>query len=990
MSKEMFSANTDVDATSLKAIRAPFDSSDWEQSAEGLPLYCLSWYTVMAAMHETRALVWVKGQPVHSFRNRWTGKEYLDSINQLWNFRLIQELSADVLMLRLFDLRRSAASVLLRFADARGLTFDEILRIESWGTAPPTNGIIDASFWSKSSTSEKQLEHHVILSFDFTHKTDEEALPRLTLLSPFSLFKRPDKPASSLAATSAPVLPRIVFVIASFGRKDHLQRLLRQINKLERMDRGRTSACIAGQSNDPEDLSLREQVARAATFSHVKIVTSETDDPFNKAQNLQNCLDKLDPNDIAFIMDVDLKLPEDLSEKARRYTRQGALVYAPIIWYQPNPDLDSSAHSSFEEKLEWKKLAPLGPGIIAFYVSDGRNAGGFDTKSFVEHGFEDTDFFFRLKRVPGLNVARVVERDLVHIYHKPSLNKVKAQYRLSFDDRWRNLQREKCPSVTQSRPMLEAYDESNGVAYPGRTFFIQPKAWTFLKRFELDVARGTLVRENVAPMPPLTAYRGHDVLEREGVRNVRKRSHGGGENTEAAAKPSASSLFQKQSRCIDGGGAITSRGGSFCIQLQTHSAISRNTQRLRSACLVGAARIIYRSAQTAHASFSTWQNDKDLVQALVRGSTAAANAPTKRTFNASLRHPAIGAFTEIGALFSAKIRCGEPFSLVLFAEHEQSQLQRYGGKSITHRCGLNKEHADNTCGNLCNVDEDCAAPLEKCFGSISTEACSLRAIGGKGDSMNGKNANPVPAVYAAWVADAFTLAAEYDGLHIGLPFSPCAEAKYGYGGYDRDGGGGNESMLSAFMQHMDPRIPPRQFVYSNLWRNALVATALARFLETVKASSAPCILVCDETLLKGHPRVRKKLPAWIWGVLRVPVWSGGEASRLKSAAEAFAEIHESGVALAKKASHGFVFLFASQLSGALVTMMTRSNNANTYVDVGKEGFEKIVGSQEPMAALEGFTANQRCTQTRWELVKTIPTGSLAQCPFEKIDKIDKR
>ena len=270
-------------------------------------------------------------------------------------------------------------------------------------------------------------------------------------------------------------------------------------------------------------------------------------------------------------MDVDLRIPTDLSEKARRYTRQGELFYARLFGTNPKTtkklQICLQMRNLLKRSLNGGNL-PLGPGIIAFYASDGRAAGGFDTKTFVEHGFEDTDFFFRLKRVPGMNIARVVERDLTHIFHKPSLNKIPWAYRLSYDDRWRNLQREKCPTVIMSRTMLEAYDESNSIAYPERKFFVVPHDWTFRTRSELDVARKKKILTNVEPMSPLEAFAGHDVLQRERIKR----------NQESASLKymRAQSLIQTRFRCNKNARGIIILGDSFCIRLHTHMRITRN------------------------------------------------------------------------------------------------------------------------------------------------------------------------------------------------------------------------------------------------------------------------------------------------------------------------------------------------------------------------------------------------------------------------------
>ena len=132
----------------------------------------------------------------------------------------------------------------------------------------------------------------------------------------------------------------------------------------------------------------------------------------------------------------------------------------------------------------------------------------------------------------------------------------------------------------------------------------------------------------------------------------------------------------------------------------------------------------------------------------------------------------------------------------------------------------------------------------------------------------------------------------------------------------------------------DRRIPPRQFTYSSIWYNALIAPTLVSFLETVEASGTPCVLVCDETYLKNSLLRRDQLPTWISGVIHVPVLLGEGHPDSQNTAGVFAEIQASGSRLPRGGR--IHLLFASELGSALITLMTRANRANTYVDVEKK------------------------------------------------------
>ena len=979
-SKHSKAALAKSDDSDMTAIAAPFDSGKEDfgsdQPAHGYPFYCMSWFTMLISMHKDRALTWVKGQPMHSFRQSWqkNGKGF--QMEDLWDINLMQDLSFDLLYLQTFDLRRAAGTVLLRFARERDISFDEIIRVESWKTRIPSAGIIDAAFWQKTSR-EDDIGRRIVLSFDFTHNVEEQALPQLKL-------------------RQSADITRVVFVIASFGRKRHLQRLLRQINVLERADNGRTSACIAGQTNDPAGMSLEDQVSEVITFDHARVINTQTNKPFNKALNLQNCIDVLEEDDIAFVMDVDLKMPKDISDKARRYTRKGSLVYSPIIWYQvenmeelkhgKNPEEQVKAEKLSDShtpllRVQWQRLAVYGPGIIAFYVSDGRTAGGYDTISFVEHGFEDTDFYFRLKQIPGMDVARVIERGLVHIWHKPSLNNINKMYRMPLDAHWRNLKRKKCPYVTQSRHALETLEESNSVVFLKEKYTSMPEEWEFHERSESDIIHERNVLPSPVPLQPLMAYEGHQYANLLSTKRLHSRMgvHPGHKNTDEEG----TRIFKETKLCTG--------NGVFCMDLRTHARIDRNTKRIKNVCLGSAKSSPYNSETSwhhqrrklTHTAFWNWDKLKDVESAFLK---MQASSTRTKVVPTSLLHPFVGSISETGALFAAKIRCNEPFSLSLLGEKEKDLLQAHKGTTLRKRCGNSITEANTSCTSMCKTDADCAGIFGTCFENVSIDPCVTAlensAESGNFAGLSTESSSDLLQLNAAWVGQAFSVALQYDNFHIGLPFAPCVESRdYSSNVWVQEAGGSDPTLLDELKPYIDRQIPRRQFTYTNQWRGLLNRPSIISLLQAIEGSGTLCIFICDDDFIQTSRGAT--LPIWVSSLLSIPLDSHGRTSGGK---QRLFHLHASMLRLAKRAIQGIVFLFASKFSGALIPMMTQVNKANFYIDIGAEGASYIFETTDSSAANSDSATHRRnrpkCTESRWTILERRQEihHVYAQCP----------
>ena len=137
--------------------------------------------------------------------------------------------------------------------------------------------------------------------------------------------------------------------------------------------------------------------------------------PFKKTAALQSCITSLHENDIAFVSDVDIDFPGDILGRVRRYVVKGVRAFNPVVFYAC-PWLRRYTEDCPDEN----RWADGGPGVIAAYAADINGFGGYDTVTYgVLHGFEDTDFWFRV-RYAGLEVVRKREHGILHRAHTPA------------------------------------------------------------------------------------------------------------------------------------------------------------------------------------------------------------------------------------------------------------------------------------------------------------------------------------------------------------------------------------------------------------------------------------------------------------------------------------------------------------------------------------------------------------------------------------------
>jgi len=197
----------------------------------------------------------------------------------------------------------------------------------------------------------------------------------------------------------------IHFITAVFGREERLKRMIQLYQRIAKKGKvfGICMISYEGNEYDIEELL-------AVLPSNIPIHVIHMPGIFMKAPGLQKCIDLLKDDDIAFILDVDIEFNERLLENIQSFIIPSERFLAPIVYYE---NMDSI--KLYEDSPVG--YATMGTGILGAYVADIRRIGGYDTEKFRElHGWEDTDFFFRLRH-SNMKVARFRDNRMVHIPH---------------------------------------------------------------------------------------------------------------------------------------------------------------------------------------------------------------------------------------------------------------------------------------------------------------------------------------------------------------------------------------------------------------------------------------------------------------------------------------------------------------------------------------------------------------------------------------------
>ena len=140
---------------------------------------------------------------------------------------------------------------------------------------------------------------------------------------------------------------------------------------------------------------------------------------FARGRAMDQGLNKLANNHLAFLCDVDITIDDDFWNRCRMNAIQGKRVYYPVFFSLYN--MDYAYHNKIKPNGFWVSREHghwvwYSYGMVCIYKSDYLASGGFDT-SIVGWGGEDTDFFERVRRRAKLEVIKAPDPSLIHRWH---------------------------------------------------------------------------------------------------------------------------------------------------------------------------------------------------------------------------------------------------------------------------------------------------------------------------------------------------------------------------------------------------------------------------------------------------------------------------------------------------------------------------------------------------------------------------------------------
>lgn len=161
----------------------------------------------------------------------------------------------------------------------------------------------------------------------------------------------------------------------------------------------------------------------------------QIDAEFSRGIALETGISQCDDDDLLLLIDVDLTFTASAVKRVFHHTKQKRQAYFPVVFSQYNPKFyafssnneiiagSSSfrtdhkySSTNFEINAETGYWREFGYGIAAFYKSDFRLAGGFDT-SIRGWGKEDVALFDRFIQHTNISIFRAHDPDLIHIFH---------------------------------------------------------------------------------------------------------------------------------------------------------------------------------------------------------------------------------------------------------------------------------------------------------------------------------------------------------------------------------------------------------------------------------------------------------------------------------------------------------------------------------------------------------------------------------------------
>ena len=257
-----------------------------------------------------------------------------------------------------------------------------------------------------------------ILDFVFRKSTDHNARirKRVSILRPFHDHVV-QVPALETKAT-------VNFVVTLSGLSSRLEQFLANYGKNILLSYEHVSLTVVLYSGP--DAAQVHSIVNKFSLDHpsASISVVDTEGEFARGVGLDRGVQQFKDDELLFFVDVDLQIDHSFLHRCRLNTIRGKQVYFPIFFKLYNLDFVSKYYKGNESQFlsrhngHW---AHYSYGMVCIYASDYRHSGGFNV-DMRGWGEEDVDFLSRVMK-HGLEVFRVPDPGLVHLWHRKTCNK---------------------------------------------------------------------------------------------------------------------------------------------------------------------------------------------------------------------------------------------------------------------------------------------------------------------------------------------------------------------------------------------------------------------------------------------------------------------------------------------------------------------------------------------------------------------------------------
>eukprot|EP00818_Percolomonas_sp_WS_P002167 CAMPEP_0117435410 /NCGR_PEP_ID=MMETSP0759-20121206/467_1 /TAXON_ID=63605 /ORGANISM="Percolomonas cosmopolitus, Strain WS" /LENGTH=480 /DNA_ID=CAMNT_0005226957 /DNA_START=390 /DNA_END=1832 /DNA_ORIENTATION=+ len=240
-----------------------------------------------------------------------------------------------------------------------------------------------------------------------------------------------------------PTYPRINFVVPLRNRGKRFLNLLDNLKAIQEFDKKITGSQfrfprVVVSNMGSEDIDVKEHLKQSGMeYTHIGFHPKAE---WSKVVAMESALNVItDPNDLVFILDVDMQMPLDFMHRIRTHTLAGKRVYYPICYSilkskpASNDDVSSKPnpwhvfhyggereHNGATSNGYWRKE---GTGMVGAYRYDFDKVQGYNTDKFLNKwGGEDGDL---MKRFYSLDyeIVNLPEINYYHIYHEKTWSK---------------------------------------------------------------------------------------------------------------------------------------------------------------------------------------------------------------------------------------------------------------------------------------------------------------------------------------------------------------------------------------------------------------------------------------------------------------------------------------------------------------------------------------------------------------------------------------